>query len=164
MESLFNIFGVFLTILDGIKDKPVEVSLRRDGQTMTKTLVKAEVECVHPSTRKPITVYDAGFGLGVAPYPGMSCRELQRPRMNWESSLSPQLEEAKLSIDEALLESLRQTGEVIVLISSHLFKLFVTQEVSTETLGGPLQFFDIAKRAAQAGILVYLRILAIISI
>lgn len=157
-------FWRFLTDLETAKGRPVSVTVRRGGQDLELTLAADPVECIHAVTRKTTTAYDAGFGRGPAPQPGVECSALVRPAAHWGSTLDPELEPAHLSVDEALMESLRLTGQVISLLTTHLFKMLVTQEVSTETVGGPLQFMNVAAKAAEAGILAYLQMLAFISI
>lgn len=157
-------FWPLLTALNEAEDEPVKIGLRRAGADRTVTLTPRPVECIHPFTKKPTVVYDAGFGRGALAQTGQDCEALNRSDMSWAFPLPAQLEPAHLSIDEALVESIRLTGEVIGLLVTHLFKMFVTQEVSTDHIAGPLQFFNVAAKAAESGVLTYLQMLALISI
>lgn len=156
-------FWRFQTELKDAGDKPVSVKIRRNGQDLAVAISSAPVACIHVVTRKLTTAYDSGFGRGPLPEEGVECTSLVRPMAHWGASLRPELEPAKLSIDEALVDSLILTGQVIGLITTSLIKL-ITQEVSTDTVGGPLQFMNVAAQAAEAGMLAYLRWLAFISI
>ncbi len=157
-------FWRFLTVVKDAGERGVPVRIRRHGEELVLHLAADPVECVHAVTRKTAVVFDSGFGAGERPGPSVECADLVRPDAHWGLSVPPELEPARLSVDEALMESTRLTGHVIGLLVTHLFKMFVTQEVSTDTVGGPIQFMSVAAKAAEAGALAYLQMLAFISI
>lgn len=142
----------------------VTVDIRRSGETLRLVLAPDLVSCKHPTKEGLADERDAGFGEGSPPSTGIECARLARPRTNWGRTLPPVIEAAHLSIDEALVDSVRLTGEIISLLVTHLFKMVVTREVSTDGLGGPLVFFSVAAEAARAGLFTYLQMLAFISI
>ena len=156
-------FWRFQTELLDARAASVQVKVRRLGVEHDLTLTLEPVECRHVVTRKLTTAYDSGFGLGAAAESGMECTDLNRPFASWGAHLPPALEPARLSIDEALVDSFRLTSQVTGLIARGLFKV-LTREVSTDTVGGPLQFMNFAVQAAEQGMLAYLRWLAFISI
>ncbi|MEL6186471.1 MAG: site-2 protease family protein, partial [Myxococcota bacterium] len=142
----------------------VTVDVRRKGDVLRLVLAPDLVRCKHPTKEGLAKERDAGFGEGARPEAGVACALLARTHTNWGRTLSPELEPARLSIDEALVESVRLTGQIISLLVTHLFKMVVTREVSTDGLGGPLVFFSVAAEAARAGLFTYLQMLAFISI
>ncbi|MBX2811006.1 MAG: site-2 protease family protein [Myxococcales bacterium] len=160
---LIQHFWRLQTILKEAEAEPVSVTIQRSGQMLSLTLRQTPVTCVHMVTRKLRTVYDPGFGRGGVPEDGLDCEDLYRPFVHWGQSISPKPEPAELSIEEAFMDSLRLTGQVMGLITTSLIKL-ITREVSADTVGGPLQFMNVAAQAAEAGMLAYLRWLAFISI
>lgn len=157
-------FWRFATYLQTAEGKPVKVRLRRSGEDLETTLVPLPVSCEHPVRRVLTERLDAGFGRGSFPESGVGCETLLRPHTSWAASVATPREQVRLGLDEALMEGLRLTGQVISLLTTHLFKMLVTQEVSTKTVGGPLQFMNVAAQAAEAGLFAYLEMLAFISI
>ena len=157
-------FWRFLGHLAAAEDRPVQVDLRRDGAERTVVLRPQAVECEHPVSRQRVTRFDHGFGEGAPLEPGAPCERLARPRASWSAMVPPKTEQVRLSLDEALSESVRLTQTITRQIATALYGLVVTQEVSTDKVGGPLQFMSVAAQAAERGLLAYLSMLAVISI
>jgi regulator of sigma E protease len=82
---------------------------------------------------------------------------------HWTSAVPPQTEIVSLSIGEAFVSSVEQTGQVISFVGVGIYKLF-TRDISADNVGGPLSLFKYAAQAADIGIFAYLRMLALISI
>lgn len=158
-------FWRFESHLADLGSVPVQIRLSRNGEPWTTTLTPQPVRCEQRVRRVEVTRYDYGFGEGAPPEPGMMCAEvLRRPHASWGARVATERERVRLSLAESLREGVRMTGKVIGLITTQLFKMFVTQEVSTKNIGGPIQFFGVAAQAAEAGVFAYLWVLAIISI
>lgn len=156
-------FWRFQLDLTGLEGKPAKVRFRRGAEVSEVTLQAAAVRCRHVRKRDLIVEYDSGFGRGELLEEGDPCVGLVRPDTTWGENLNPDRERIRLTIDEALTESARLTFEVIRLILQQLVKM-LTREVSTDDVGGPLQFFSAAAEAAKGGIFDYLQMLAVISI
>lgn len=160
-----RLFWSYLLEQKNAADKPLKLTVARDGQTQEVELVAEAKTCVHDVTKKPTTLYDPGLGLGDLG-PEASCSTLQERQQtlaHWSSVVAPETEEARLTLPEALWASVRQTGEVIGFVGTGLFKLF-SAEISVDNVGGPIQLFKLAAQAAEVGVFAYLRMLALISV
>lgn len=143
----------------------LKVRVRRDGRELDLSLTPRRQTCLNEVTKKPDVELDLGFGRGPPVTVETPCSRLERAwSSSWALTLLPDGEPAHLSIDEALIEAVLITSEVAKLLATQLFKMFVTFEVSTDDIGGPLQFMNIAAKAAEGGMLTYLKMLALISI
>ncbi|MEM1024165.1 MAG: RIP metalloprotease RseP [Myxococcota bacterium] len=143
----------------------IEVELRRDGEAVAFRFDPEAISCVHENTKKPTTEQQLGFGRRLVS-DGAPCADLARAQWAdaaWHSSAPVPIEEAELSIAEAFMSSVRETGGVIYNTLRGIFKLF-TNEVSVENVGGPVRLFQLASQAAELGLLVYLGILASVSV
>jgi len=145
--------------------EPVQVELRRNGEVLSLELNPTPVSCLHENTKKPTTEYALGFGREVVS-DGVPCPRLARAQWAeaaWHSSAPVPIEEAQLSLGEAFMSAVRETGSVIYNTVRGIFKLF-TNEVSVENVGGPVRLYQLASEAAELGVLVYLGILAAVSV
>ncbi len=145
--------------------EPIEVELRRDGEPLLLNLDPATISCVHENTKKPTTELALGFGRSM-PSDGSPCTQLARaqwPEAAWHSSAPVPIEEAQLGIGEAFMSAVRETWSVVYNTVRGIFKLF-TNEVSVENVGGPVRLFQLASEAAELGVLVYLGMLAAVSV
>lgn len=160
-----RLFWSYLLEQKNAADRPLKLTVAREGQPLEVELVAEAKTCVHDVTKKPTTLYDPGLGLGDLG-PEASCSTLQERQQtlaHWSSVVAPETEEARLSLGEALWASVRQTGEVIGFVGTGLFKLF-SAEISVDNVGGPIQLFKLAAQAAEVGVFAYLRMLALISV
>ncbi len=160
-----RLFWSFLTEVKHAGQDPVDLVIERNGEEKTLTLVNDEIQCEHEVTKQSQTTYDPGVGIG--PFAaGSPCLQLDARLQlfsHWSSSVPPEIEDAHLSVVEALTASVRQTGEVIGFVAVGLFKLF-SRQISMDNVGGPLQLFKLAAQAAEVGVFAYLRTLAFISV
>ncbi len=160
-----RLFWSFLTELKGAEDKPLKLEVARDGKVLNLTLQATKVKCMHQVTRMESENFDPGVGVG--PFEeGSPCQVLGRRNQyfsHWPSSVAPEVEEAHLTLLEALQTSVRQTVEVIGFVALGLYKLFARQ-ISVNNVGGPLQLFKLAAQAVELGIFQYLQTLALISV
>lgn len=150
-----SLFWSFASMMTLAQKKPVELSVKRNGELMTVTLVNDAVTRKHEVTGKDREFYDSGIGIG--PYP----RTLES--QHWLTSAPEEIEVVELSIAEAFVASVRQTGGVIGMVGLGLYKLFA-REISVDTVGGPLMLFQVAAQAAELGLFAYLHMLAWISV
>lgn len=161
-----RLFWSYLLEQKNAADKPLELTVRRGGETRAVTLRADAKTCVHDVTKKPTTLYDPGLGVGGELGPEVPCSTLQERAQtlaHWSSVVAPKTEEAQLSLPEAMWAAVRQTGEVIGFVGTGLFKLF-SAEISVDNVGGPIQLFKLAAQAAEVGMFAYLRMLALISV
>jgi regulator of sigma E protease len=160
-----RLFWSLLTELKRAGKDPLEVTVERDGERKTLSLVAEPVECEHEVTKQSQVTYDPGIGIGpfAAGGPCMQLESRLQLFSHWSSTVPPEMEEAKLGLIEAFVSSVRQTGEVIGFVAIGLFKLF-SRQISMDNVGGPLQLFKLAAQAAEVGVFAYLRTLAFISV
>ena len=139
-----NGWSTFDRIRTEHKDQPLALAFLHDGQRVERTVVQKE-EVLHDDFDNPIPVLQ----FGAQP----------------EVRLASALEEIpiNLSAGEALSRSLsivpdeiRQTGLVLARL--------VQGQLSFKNVGGPIMMYDIASRAAEAGLTYFLKIMALISI
>lgn len=143
---------------------PVSLTVRRAGARVPLTLMASKVTCTNEVTKKPVEIWDLGLGIGMTDQ--ADCSEVNRKQQlyaQWDSVVPPSTEEARLTLSEALESALRETGNVIGLVATAIFKLFST-EVPIDNVAGPLRLFKLAAQAAEVGVFAYLRMLALISV
>lgn len=162
-----RLFWAFmLEVQDRHPGKPVEVVVRRDGKPVHLTLQAEAVSCEHPVTKKAHQSFDVGLGAGALPPGDLHCEDLAY-RANsmpaWTSLEQPIVEEAQLSVWEAFTAALRETLDVAGLIIQGIFMMF-SGDASLKNVGGPLSLFKVAAQAAELGLGVYVRMMAVISV
>ena len=159
-----RLFWSFLLETRKAGGENVPVTVRRNGELVPLTLVARKVACTNEVTKKPVEVWDLGLGMGVNGQ--AECAEVNRRQQlyaQWDSVVPPSTEEARLTLSEALESAFRETGAVIGLVATAIFKLFST-EVPIDNVAGPLRLFKLAAQAAEVGVFAYLRMLALISV
>ncbi|MGF1511860.1 MAG: RIP metalloprotease RseP [Myxococcota bacterium] len=159
----------YRSFLERVRERegePVQVELARDGQAFRTTLDPVEVRCIHDVRLKPATEMDAGFGDGPVFSREPLCSEIQARQIalaSWSSNVPVPREVVNLTVSEAFMASVRETGNVIGSVFTGLVKLFAN-EVSLDNVGGPLRVFQIAAQAAELGVFAYLGTLAAVSV
>ena len=154
-ERAVTLFFYFATEVAKAKDEPVKITVLRSGEELTFTVTNQKHERENPATGKMQPYYDAGIGRGEIPRYAQS--------MQWNSGGGYLKEEATLSITQALVMSVKETGKIIAQTTLGVLKLF-TGSLSLKNVGGPIMLFQVAAAAAEMGLFKYLEFLAIISI
>lgn len=146
-----------------------DVVLRANGVTLANWQALVKVVSSHPEqqvifdiqrggallsiTLQPKSVIDAGKPVG---------KIGAGPKVN-EAEWQALLNEVSYGSVEAMQQSLRKTGETVVMSLKMLGKL-VAGQVSMKNLSGPITIADFAGQAAHMGLAAYLGFLAFISI
>lgn len=162
-----RLFWSFLQAVETGQGEPLDLVVVRDGQRKSITLTATEVTCINDVTLKPGVVYDHGLGVGWMQQEEPECGAVVAAGMtthaSWYAYAPSERIAVRLSIGEAFLLSLDQTWDVTQKVGAMLFKFF-TGGVSYKNLGGPITFFRVAAMAAEQGVMVYLSLLAVLSI
>ncbi len=162
-----RLFWSFLQAVETSEGEPVQLIVVRDGQPHKLTLTPSKVSCIHDMTEEPMTVYDHGLGVGWMQQEELKCGAVVARGMSthasWYAYAPSEPIAVRLSIGEAFLLSLDQTWDVTNKVAAMLYK-FVTGGVPLDNLGGPITFFRVAAMAAEQGVMVYLQLLAVLSI
>ncbi|MCB9645586.1 MAG: RIP metalloprotease RseP [Deltaproteobacteria bacterium] len=164
----FRLFWSFLHAVETSDGKPLTVTVVRDGRRVDETLTPDKVTCINPVTQNDFELYDHGLGTrlytqGGATPPCEVVAEGMLTRSHWASDLPALVEPVRLSVGEAFLLGLQQTGASMGSVGVSLVRFF-TLEVSYKNLGGPITFFRVAAVAAERGVFNYLSMLAVLSI
>ncbi|HEY3448521.1 MAG TPA: RIP metalloprotease RseP [Myxococcales bacterium] len=128
------------------KDKPLALVLVHQGERIERTLMQKET-VEHDEFENPIPVLQFG------------AHRDNRYTSFVESEQIP----IKLSVGEALSRSLSVVPDEIRKTGLVLARL-VQGRLSFKSVGGPIMMYDIASRAAEAGMKYFLQIMALISI
>ncbi|MCA9549958.1 MAG: RIP metalloprotease RseP [Myxococcales bacterium] len=164
----FRLFWSFLQAVETSEGKPLTVTVVRDGQRVDETLTPDKVTCINDVTQNEFDLYDHGLGTrlytqgGDPPRCGLVA-DGTLTRSHWASDLPALVEPVRLSVGEAFLLGLQQTGASMETVGAILVRFF-TLEVSYKNLGGPITFFRVAAEAAERGVFTYLFMLAVLSI
>lgn len=144
--TVLNGWSSFEKIRHEQKDKPLQLAFVHQGETLERTLMQKET-VEHDEFENPIPVLSFG------------AHRDNRYTSFIESEQIP----IKLTVGEALSRSLRVVPDEIRKTGLVLARL-VQGRLSFKSVGGPIMMYDIASRAAEAGMKYFLQIMALISI
>jgi regulator of sigma E protease len=150
-----TLFFYFATEVMRSELEPIEVKVLRNGREMVFSVVNDQYARENEATGDMQAYYDAGIGTGDIPRYAQS--------MQWNSGGTYIREEATLTIGQAFIMSVKETGKIIAQTTLGVLKL-MTGGLSLKNVGGPIMLFQVAAAAAELGLFKYLEFLAIISI
>lgn len=126
------------------KDKPFELGVVRDGEASSLTMAQAAKTEVDELRDRPITVYSFGAYGGL---PALAAPVVDVP---FRPLLAAQM-------------AVSSTWEVASKIARGI-GMIVTGQIAFKNVGGPLQIYDIATKAADQGWEIFLHTMAMVSI
>lgn len=160
-----QLFWSFVEAVREAADQPLEIIVRRGGEEHAVVLENDRHRCTQQAKEEVQDFWDPGVGLGWEgeDTPCVAMNDRIQLMSHWTSAVAPRTEKARLTIGEAFVSGVEQTGQVIGFVALGIYKLLAGQ-ISTKNVGGPIALFKFAAQAAEIGIFAYLRLLALISV
>ncbi|MEQ8279011.1 MAG: RIP metalloprotease RseP [Deltaproteobacteria bacterium] len=160
-----QLFWSFVEAVRAAEDRPLPIVVRRGGERVEVTLKNDRHGCTQQAKEEVQDFWDPGVGLGWEGESTTCVAMNDRIQLmsHWTSAMPPRTEVARLTIGEAFVSGVEQTGQVIGFVGLGIYKL-LSGQISSKNVGGPIALFKFAAQAAEIGIFAYLRLLALISV